>query len=157
TGEVEDAGIPMDKWAMGHLQRPEVRQALRLRLVSDQSLSHGLYDATKLTQAAIAEFALRHGLRWRKTATGMLSTSNAWFERLGQNLPEFASIGEVEKSLKLLREFKLSVGADGRCRTPIWAFSTVTSRMGPAGSSYPFTTAAWTRYLIMPGPGTALI
>ena len=55
-----------------------------------------------------------------------------------------------------MHEFKLAAGSDDRCRTTIWPFSTITGRMAPNGSSYPFTTAAWTRYLITPAPGTAL-
>ena len=39
------------------------------------------------------------------------------------------------------------IASDNRCRTPIWAFSTITARMAPGGSAYPFTTAAWTRHI----------
>jgi len=56
----------------------------------------------------------------------------------------------------MLHEFELAAGADDRCRTPIWAFSTITGRMAPNGSAYPFTTPAWTRNLITPHRSTAL-
>jgi hypothetical protein len=48
------------------------------------------------------------------------------------------------------------IASDNRCRTPIWAFSTITARMAPGGSAYPFTTAAWTRHMTIPAAGTAL-
>jgi hypothetical protein len=156
TAEVGNRGIPFDPWAMGYLRRSEVRQGLRLRLVSDQDLTHGLYDGTSLTQARLAEFIVRHGLRWKRTATGKLAIRNKAFEALAANHPEFAGLAEIEKTLKLLHEFRLAAGEDWRCRTPIWAFSTITSRMAPSGSAYPFATAAWTRRLIMPAPGRAL-
>ena len=78
------------------------------------------------------------------------------FEELADNHLEFAGLAEIKKTLGLLHEFHLTCGSDNRCRTPIWAFSTITARMAPDGSAYPFTTAAWTRYPITPTAGTAL-
>jgi hypothetical protein len=149
-------GIPFDGAAMTWLSRKEVRRALRLRLVSDESLTLGLYEGSTLKQARLAEFVLRHSLSWPKTATGRLSISKRTFEKIAEAHPDFAGIAEIERTLKLLHEFKLASGSDGRCRTPIWPFSTITSRAAPNGSAYPFTTAGWTRCLITPPPGLAL-
>jgi hypothetical protein len=156
SAEVADAGIPFDPWAMSWLRQREVRQAARLRLVSNENLTHGLYDGSTLRKARLDEFVLRHKLQWRRTRTGQLSTKAEVFDELARDHPEFASLAEVQKSLGLLHEFDLTAGSDNRCRTPLWLFSTITGRMAPAGSEYPFTTAAWTRNLIMPHPGTAL-
>jgi DNA polymerase-1 len=156
TAEVCHNGIPFDSWAMGRLQQREIRQALRLRLVSNESLAFGLYDGATLKQARLKEFAVRHKLPWKRTPTGRLSTSRETFEYIARDHPEFAGLAEIQKTLSMLHEFELAAGADDRCRTPIWAFSTITGRMAPNGSAYPFTTAAWTRNLITPAPGTAL-
>jgi len=95
-------------------------------------------------------------LAWEMTSKGA-STKDELFERLALSHPEFAGLHDIKKTLSMLREFQLAAGRDGRCRTPIWAFSTITSRMAPAGAAYPFTTASWTRNLITPNPGTVLI
>src|SRR4029079_13702130 len=42
TAEICHRGIPFDPWAISRLRQREIRQALRLRLVSDQSLTFGL-------------------------------------------------------------------------------------------------------------------
>jgi DNA polymerase I-like protein with 3'-5' exonuclease and polymerase domains len=148
--------MPFDRWAIARLRQREIRQALRLRLVSDQSLTFGLYEGATLKRALLSEFALRHQLPWARTATGQLSTKAEAFERIAKDHPEFAGLAEIQKTLSVLHELELTAGADGRCRTPIWAFSTITGRMAPNGSAYPFTTPAWTRNLITPHPGTAL-
>jgi len=140
---------------MSWLGKSDVRQALRLRLVSDKKLTHGLYEGATLKQKRLDEFVVRHGLSWETTSKGV-STRDELFERLAISHPEFAGLHDIKKTLSMLREFQLATGCDQRCRTPIWAFSTITSRMAPNGSAYPFTTAAWTRNLITPMPGTAL-
>jgi hypothetical protein len=154
--EIFHRGIPFDPWAMNWLRQREVRQALRLRIVSDQSLTLGLYEGTTFKMAALNEFVVRHKLPWRRTETGRLSTSNDTFEAIARDHPEFSGLAEIRKTLGLLHEFKLAAGVDNRCRTPIWPFSTITGRMAPNGSAYPFATAAWTRGLITPEPGTAI-
>jgi hypothetical protein len=157
TAEVEDRGIQFDPRVMGHLRQNQVREALRLRIVSDRDLTHGLYDGAHLTQLRLQEFILRHKLRWSKTATGLWSTSNAVFERLAARDPKkrFDGLAEAQKTVKLLKDFALAAGADNRSRNAIWAFSTTTSRSAPGGG-YPFITPAWTRNVMMPAPGMAV-
>jgi DNA polymerase-1 len=161
TAEICDFGIPFDPLAMQWLGRRDIRQLLRLRLVSDEKLTQGIYDDKgSLKQKLLKEFVIRHGLDWPTVGPEgkkRLSTKDEIFEELAKVHPEFGNLAEIKKTLSMLREFELAIGRDGRCRTPIWGFSTITSRMAPNGSAYPFTTAAWTRNLITPQPGTALV
>jgi DNA polymerase I-like protein with 3'-5' exonuclease and polymerase domains len=52
---------------------------------------------------------------------------------------------------------QLFAGADGRYRTPLWAFSTITSRAAPNGAAYPFTVPSWCRSTMMSPPSKALL
>ena len=157
TAEVFYVGQPADPWAAGWLRQRETRQALRLRAVSDVSLTHGLYTGDTLRQAQLREFVVRHRLTdWRVTPSGRLGTANSDFIALAEKRAEYADLAEVDKTLTQLHEFRLFAGPDNRYRTPIWAFSTITSRMAPDGSAYPFTTAACWRPTIMPAVGSAL-
>ncbi len=52
---------------------------------------------------------------------------------------------------------QLFAGADGRYRTPLWPFSTITSRAAPNGAAYPFTVPSWCRFTMIPGPGKTLL
>jgi DNA polymerase I-like protein with 3'-5' exonuclease and polymerase domains len=50
----------------------------------------------------------------------------------------------------------LAVGPDGRNRTALRPFSTVTSRNAPSAKASVLGTAAWVRHLIKPAPGRAV-
>jgi DNA polymerase I len=165
TAEIFRAGQPADPWAASWLGRRAIRQALRLRAVSDTSLTHDLYDGTKLTQKRLQEFIARYRIKgWRVTRSGRLSTANRDFIGLAEDhrfrdadgRSRFADLPDVDKILDQLHELQLIAGSDNRYRTPIWAFSTITGRMAPNGAAYPFATASWTRPTMMPAAGMAL-
>jgi len=166
SADIFAAGQPADPWAASRLRCEETRRLLRLRAVSNVDLSHGLYNEGRLRQAAMDEFVIRHhwGDWWRLTGkTKRFGKANRDFEILAERYPEghpehqqYKDLPDVDKMLKQLREFQLIAGKENRYRSPIWAFSTISARMAPNGAAYPFTTPAWTRYTIMPEPGTAL-
>jgi hypothetical protein len=158
TAEIFHRGMPADRWAEPMLRRPEIRQALRLRAVADTSLTHGLITGSALKQAQIAEFIVRHQLPgWRTTATGKLGTSNRDLVALEESNHAFRGIADAHKTVSQLHELQLIAGADGRYRTPIWAFSTITGRAAPNGAAFPFTTPAWCRFTLTPRKGTVLV
>jgi hypothetical protein len=157
TAEMFRRGLPADRWSARLLREPEVRHAVRLRAVSDTSLTHGLYQGLTLTQLQLREFLVRHKVKgWRKTAKGQLGTKGRDFERLEEHRSEFRGIAEAHRTVTHLHELQLFAGPDSRYRTPIWAFSTITSRAAPNGAAFPFTTPSWCRYTLMPDGGRAL-
>jgi DNA polymerase I len=143
TAEMFHLGMPADPWSADLLRQPEVRQAVRLRAVSDTDLTHGLYTGPTLTQAMVKEFVVRHKIKgWRPTDTGKLGASFKDFERLEARHPEeFNGLADTHKTIQQMHEFSIFSGSDGRYRDPLWAFSTITSRIAP--SSSPFTAPAW--------------
>jgi hypothetical protein len=97
AAEVFVRGISADPWAAGLLREPENRQVLRLRAVSDQTLSHGLFqeDAT-LPQPKLREFLVRHNIdSWRLTKHGKFGTKNQDFELLETANPDLKGIADV--------------------------------------------------------------
>jgi hypothetical protein len=158
TAEMFHRGQPADRWAEPLLRQPKVRKDLRLRAVSDTSLTHGLLDGPAIKQAQMREFIVRHKLPgWRTTPSGKLATANRDLLALETRHPEFRGIADVHKTVSQLHELQLVAGADGRYRTPLWAFSTITGRAAPGGAEFPFTTPAWCRFTLMPGPGKGLL
>jgi hypothetical protein len=159
TAEIFARGIPADPWSAGMLRELETRTALRLRAVSDTSLTHGLYRGTTLSQAQLREFLVRHNIQgWRTTKKGKLGTKDSDFELLEAQLPgDYRGLADAHKMVKQLHELQLFAGADGRYRTPLWPFSTITSRAAPNGAAYPFTVPSWCRFTMMPSPGKALL
>jgi len=160
TAEMFRHGQPADPWSAPLLRQSENRKALRLRAVSDTSLAHGLYNGPTLKQAQMREFVLRHGLSgwWRTTPSGKLGVAHRDFVTLEASHPKkFRGIADARKTVSQLHELRLFAGADGRYRTPLWAYSTITGRAAPSGAEFPFSTPAWCRFTLMPMPGTALI
>jgi hypothetical protein len=153
TADVFYLGQPADPWVSELLRQPDIRQALRLRAVSDTNLTHGLYQGPELSQAMLREFIVRHKVKgWRQTRTGQLGTKVRDFEQLELRDDRFRGIADVHKMVKHLHELQLFAGPDHRYRTPLWAFSTITSRAAPNGAAYPFTTPSWCRYTLTPAP-----
>jgi DNA polymerase-1 len=158
TAEMFVRGIASDARAETRLRRPEIRQAIRLRAVSNESLTGGLYSGTALQQAKLREFLARHRIKgWRTTASGRLGTSRRDFQSLAEQRPEFADLPDIAKTVSQLHDLQLVAGPDGRYRTPIWAFSTITSRMAPNGAAFPFTAPSWVRFTITPQRGRVLL
>ena len=162
TAEIFHVGQPGDPWGTGLLRRPRTLETLRLRAASNVSLSQGLYEGDTLSQVKLREFLIRHGEldNWRRTEkTKALGTANRDFVALAERHPEhepYADLANLDKVLDQIHKFQMTPGLDHRFRTPIWPFSTVTSRMAPNGSAYPFTVPACWRPLIMPAKGFAL-
>jgi hypothetical protein len=166
AAEIFCAGLPADPWSSAGFRHTEKRQAVRLRAVSNTNLTQGLYIGDTLTQAKVDEFVIRHGWQdsWRRTPkTRKFGKAGRDWTALSERFPEghpehqkYKNLREIGKTLSQLHDLKLIAGRDNRYRTPIWPFSTITGRMAPNGSAYPFTTPAWTKYTIMAEPGKAL-
>jgi DNA polymerase I-like protein with 3'-5' exonuclease and polymerase domains len=106
----------------------------------------------------LREFLVRHRIKgWRQTKTGQLGTKSRDFELLENLHPQFRGLADAHKTVKQLHELQLFAGADGRYRTPFWAFSTITSRAAPNGAAYPFTVPTWCRSTMMAPPGKGLL
>ena len=85
-----------------------------------------------LPEESLREFLVRHDIKgWRTTKHGRFGTKDRDFELLEAQRPEFRGLADVHKTVKQLHELQLFAGADGRDRTPLWPFSTITSRAAP--------------------------
>jgi hypothetical protein len=116
TAEMFRRGFPSDPWAAPLLRDLEIRKALRLRAVSNTSLTHGLYQGASLTQAMMKEFLLRHReiKHWRQTKGGDLGTKHSDFLLLEDLHPKFRGIAAVDAGARLAgnrsRSRRLPVG-----------------------------------------------
>jgi hypothetical protein len=158
TAEIFARGIPADPWSSGLLRDSEVRKSLRLRAVSDEKLTHGLYRGGSLDQLQLREFSIRHKVKtWRLTKTGKFGTKIRDLEVLEALIPDARGLADVHRTVTQLHELQLVAGTDGRYRTPLWPFSTITSRAAPNGAAYPFTVPSWCRFTMLCRPGKVLL
>ena len=61
------------------------------------------------------------------------------------------ALRELRHTLAKLRSIRLQVGADGRARTVLWPFVSLTGRTQPSASKYIFGPSVWLRSLDPPG------
>ncbi len=70
--------------------------------------------------------------------------------------PCVAPLHELRATLSQLRLMELHVGLDGRSRTLLSAFKSITGRNQPSNKKFAFGPATWIRGLIKPPPGYAV-
>ena len=75
---------------------------------------------------------------------------------LHPELPELRLLRELTTTLNRMRLIELAIGADGRNRTGLKPFSTITGRNAPSASEFIFGPARWLRGFIKPPEGFGL-
>jgi hypothetical protein len=86
-----------------------------------------------------------------------LELSDDAFKAMARAFPgEIGPLRELRQTLSQLRLNELTVGADGRNRLLLSAFSSKTGRNQPSNSKFIFGPSCWLRCLIKPGPGSAV-
>ena len=156
VGEMEHIGIPLDTNLLAWLHKHWA--ALRHLFIEDLQRSWDLFDAEeKLKRDKFQQFIDNlHIPYWPLTAKG-------WYRRDQDTLRDMAAIYTPIQALRegldmlgQLRALKLTVGQDGRNRTPLWPTSTKTMRCAPSTTQFIFNLPPWLRLLVQPSEGHAL-
>jgi hypothetical protein len=94
---------------------------------------------------------------WPRTAGGkLLATDKKTLEQLGESSPIVGEFLSFSTLLKQIRKLNLPIGEDGRNRTALFPFSTLTGRNAPSGREYILCLSKALRPLIQPQPGRAI-
>jgi hypothetical protein len=168
---IERNGIPVDCPAYDRLVQnwPELVSSLARRI--EQEHRYGVYvpdkdGRMKWSQAGFNALVDGMGLadEWPRSPSGKFrvadpevgSDEEKIFKAMSQRYPHLEPLRQTRKFLTTLRNFRLPIGADGRCRVHPWPWWTATGRSQPKGGGFIFSLPAWARFLIKPGPGQAL-
>jgi DNA polymerase-1 len=167
VAHVEFSGVPIDITAVRRLKSnwPETMVKLATQLEDDHS--YGCYvierGRAKWDTLGFASLIDRMNLweEWPKTDTGKLVVADGHgkdgrvFKQMAELHPELEDLRVMRNTFSELKTFDLPIGADGRCRTPVFPYWTSTGRNQPK-RGFIFSLPKWTRFLIKPGPGRAL-
>jgi hypothetical protein len=85
-----------------------------------------------------------------------LDLSDEAFREMARAHPEIRPLKELRTTLTLFDPRAVTLGRDGRNRTPLRPFSSSTGRNQPSVKASLLGTAAWVRHLIKPDRGTGL-
>jgi DNA polymerase-1 len=166
AARIEDRGIPID---VSRLEAIRARRDELLRYLIGEHPDIDVYDGVKFNQKKFQAFVTALGLAksWRKTETGFFSAQSEYLELMGESFPVIEDFRQLKKVVLQLQRDRFRAGADGRSRTPLWPFSSITSRNQPSAGQKPekgvrsectfvFGLPKALRFLMKPESGTAL-
>jgi hypothetical protein len=155
AARMEWAGVPIDTDTLGRLRKNWT--AVKARLIAEIDKDYGIYDGTVFKRDWWGAYLERHSITWPRLDSGELALDDDTFREMARAYPaEVGPIRELRHTLGKLKLNDLAVGADGRNRTILSAFRSITGRNQPSNSKFIFGPSTWLRSLIKPGPGRAL-
>jgi hypothetical protein len=155
VGRMEWRGVPIDVPTLAKLRTHW--GALKLRLIENVDAEYGVYDGATFSLAKFAAFLERCGIPWSHTPSGRLATDSDTFKDAARTYPGLRALHELRSTLSGMRLTSLAVGSDGRNRTLLSPFRSITGRNQPSNSKFIFGPATWMRGLIKPPPGYAVV
>ena len=152
---MEHCGVPVDLGLYNQLV--DHWDALKLGLVRTIDADYGIYEGTTFKEANFAAWLSRNGIPWPRHQSGHLLLDKDTFKDRANAWPIVAPLRELRRTLGMMRLTDLEVGSDGRNRTLLSPFGTVTGRNTPSNSKFIFGAAKWLRGLVQPPPGYGIV
>jgi hypothetical protein len=147
-------GVPID--ADLHRRMATGWQDLKAALVAEVDKGYGVYEGTTFKSDRFARYLAGRGIRWPTLASGYLALDADTFRDQAKRHPELEPLRELRATLGGMRLTGLTVGADGRNRSMLSPFRSVTGRNQPSNDEFIFGPAKWMRGLIKPPEGCGL-
>lgn len=156
SAEMEHLGIPIDMETFSQLRDQTVWDHIRNDLIPAVDAPFGVYDGRVFRTNRFEALLTQLGIPWPRLDTGKLDLKDDTFHSQAKSYPMIAPLHELRHTLAKLRRIKLQVDTDGRNRTVLWPFKSITGRTQPRASEYIFGPSVWLRSLIKPTPGHAV-
>jgi len=151
---IERNGIPLDTGTFARLK--ENWGLIQDQLIAFIDKGYGVYEARTFKHERFERWLGAQDIAWPRLGSGRLDLSDDAFKEMARHHSQLAPLRELRHALSEMRLNDLAVGADGRNRTLLSAFSARTGRNQPSNSKSIFGPAVWLRGLIKPALGMAL-
>jgi hypothetical protein len=148
---MEHHGVPVDVPTFAVLR--EKWAEIQEQLIGAVDSEYHVFDGRTFKLDRWAEYVIRHEIPWPRLPSGKLALDDDTFREMARIHPTVAPIRELRHALSQMRLAELAVGADGRNRTILSAFSARTSRNQPSNTRFIFGPSTWLRSLIKPPEG----
>jgi DNA polymerase I len=174
VAHVEFAGIPIDTVTADRLKNNWPATMAQLAMALEADHNYGCYiiagEKVIFSMKGFESLVRRLGLadQWPRTrptdahpggqfimADGMGSSGRV-FKAMAELRPELEDLRQMRKTFSAMKTFDLPAGPDGRCRTDVSPWHTITGRNQPR-KGFVFALPKWVRFLIKPAPGRALL
>jgi hypothetical protein len=154
VARMEATGVPIDVDAYRTLQ--DEWQAVQGRLIAAVDAAYGVYDNGHFSTAAFQRYLTTQDIPWLRLPSGALQLDEDAFADMAITYPVLKPLHDLRVSLAQLKDWRLTVGSDGRNRVLLSPFGSKTSRNQPSTGNFIFGPAVWLRCLIRPEPGWGL-
>jgi hypothetical protein len=153
---VEWVGTPIDvAWWQRFVA---LRKPLLGQLIDRQDSPYQVYGTErKFSHKRFGRMLERRGIPWLKTEkSGLYLLKDKYFKDQCRTYPELEPLRQLRKVISVLKEPKLTVGTDGRNRTPVAGFGAGSGRNAPKAAKNIWGYPRFLRGLIRPPEGVAV-
>ena len=154
---VERNGIPVDTKLISMFNEawPKVKDNLIRKINKDIDV---FTDDLVFNHKKFDELIIRNKLthRWQRMKSGHFTTNKKVIKNHLDN-EDIKKFNEIRTFQNMTKLTSYSPGQDGRVRTSINMFGTVTGRASPSSARYPFSASKWARNFIKPSYGSYLV
>lgn len=154
VSRIEATGIPIDTNTLTAMRRNW--SDLRRRIIGQVDRGSSIYRGERFDEEAFSAWLGVQGIYWPRTSSRRLNLGDESWREMARLYPQVRPLKELRSTLLAFDPSALAVGCDGRNRTPIRPFSTVTGRNAPSTKSSVLGPASWVRHLIKPAPRMAV-
>ena len=154
---VERNGIPVDVNLINKFNEtwPKVKNILIEKFNKDIDVFN---ENLTFSHAKFDELIKRNGLdrRWPRMKSGHFTTNKKYVKQ-NLHIKDLAKFNEIRTFQNMTKLTSYTPGYDGRVRTSLNMFGTITGRASPSSAKYPFGASKWARNFIKPSYGNYLV
>jgi DNA polymerase-1 len=154
VGGMELNGVPINTTALKTLKENWV--FIKDRLINKIDRDYGVYENGVFKSKNFVNYLKDNNIEWETTPSGLPKLDEVFFKEQAKAHPILKPLQELRFSLSQLKLNDLQVGMDGRNRSLLSPFGTITGRNTPSSSRFIFGNSVWLRNLIKPEEGKAL-
>ena len=155
AANVETVGIPIDVENYKLFQK--YKHVIVDSLLIEVDKNYQIYEEGVFKINKFEDYLKKQNIRWDRTETGRLKTDDQTFRDFSKIYPQLNALREFRSFQSQVRQYGVNIGEDGRNRTPLFPFSTLTSRNAPKAKESIISAAVWQRGYIKPKEGYALL
>jgi hypothetical protein len=150
---MEFHGVPIDTEKLAILQ--DNWSGIQNVLIDDVDKDFYVFEDYHLRERLVERYIIEEQgiVNWPRHPSGKLCFDKDTRAEMAKVYPQIEPLHELVKSIKEMRSIDLRVGQDGRNRTLLSPFHTLTGRNQPGSSWFIFALSSWLRRLIKPPPG----
>lgn len=156
SAKVEKNGIPVDAELVNEINYhlPLIKD----KLIEKYDKELEVFENGKFSNLKFAKLIERLGLKykWPRLKTGAYSADKKTIKRF-IDVPEIKKFHHIKQFLNMTRLTNYVPCSDGRVRTSLFMFGTITGRTTPSTAKYPFNSSKWFRNVIKPSWGNYLV